>query len=114
MNLFGPLGFRALLAVLVALSAALLFNIRIVWLRPSQQITPGTTFAESQPSSADVTAVLLNWVRLANVVQIVTVLCEPSLDGVIKEVVVWNNNPRPLVHDVRHSSYILYQALHTM
>ncbi|KAJ6516076.1 hypothetical protein C8R45DRAFT_796746, partial [Mycena sanguinolenta] len=33
----------------------------------------------------DITAVLLNWVRLGNVVQIVCNLCGPSLDGAIKD-----------------------------
>ncbi|KAJ7667816.1 hypothetical protein DFH06DRAFT_1039798 [Mycena polygramma] len=59
--------------------------------------TPRTKTPQSQP---DVTAVLLNWVRLPNVVQIVSVLCGPALDGVVKEIVVWNNNRlRPLTYE---------------
>ncbi|KAJ7179327.1 hypothetical protein C8R46DRAFT_1073418 [Mycena filopes] len=42
-------------------------------------------------AEADVTAVLLNWARLPNVVQIVSVLCQVD---VIKQVVVWNNAAR--------------------
>nr|GAT53967.1 Rab geranylgeranyltransferase [Mycena chlorophos] len=48
----------------------------------------------SPANAPDVTAVILNWVRLSNVVQIVSTLCpEPTL----AQIVVWNNNPRPLV-----------------
>ncbi|KAF7331933.1 Rab geranylgeranyltransferase [Mycena kentingensis (nom. inval.)] len=43
----------------------------------------------SSSNSSDITAVVLNWVRLQNVVQIVSTLCnEPA----IKTIVVWNNN----------------------
>ncbi|KAF8211316.1 hypothetical protein K438DRAFT_1807102 [Mycena galopus ATCC 62051] len=53
-----------------------------------------------RPSQPDVTAVLLSWVRVGNVVQIVCNLCAGSLDGVIKEIVVWNNNyNRPLADE---------------
>ncbi|KAK7061562.1 rab geranylgeranyltransferase [Favolaschia claudopus] len=53
---------------------------------------------KSSNSRPDVTVVVLNWVRLPNVVKIVSTLCAPSLGDVIKEIVVWNNNfNRPLV-----------------
>ncbi|KAF7301431.1 Rab geranylgeranyltransferase [Mycena indigotica] len=46
------------------------------------------------PTSSDVTAVVLNWVRLPNVVQIVSSLCR---EPVIQQIIVWNNyNLRPL------------------
>lgn len=45
-------------------------------------------------SYLDVTAVILNWSRLPNVVRIVSLLCGPWLEDVIAEIVVWNNNPR--------------------
>ncbi|KAJ6509993.1 hypothetical protein C8R47DRAFT_1096336 [Mycena vitilis] len=71
-------------ALLAVVLAVLLFALR-------------TQPPKSQP---DVTAVLLNWVRLPNVVQIVSVLCGPALDGVVKEIVVWNNNRlRPLIYE---------------
>ncbi|KAG1757864.1 hypothetical protein EDB19DRAFT_1659437 [Suillus lakei] len=51
----------------------------------------------SAPQSyPDVTAVILNWSRLPNVVRIVSLLCGPSLDDIIAEIVVWNNNPREI------------------
>jgi len=47
------------------------------------------------PRRPKVTAVVLNWQRLRNVVHIVeTSLCSPELNDVLDTVVVWNNNPR--------------------
>ncbi|KAJ7228840.1 hypothetical protein GGX14DRAFT_345173 [Mycena pura] len=87
---------RPLLAVSVALCAALLFDgkaLRFINRSPAA----GENTRGPHP---DVTAVLLNWVRLPNVVQIVSVLCGEQLDDVLKEIVVWNNNyMRPLVYD---------------
>ncbi|KAJ7086705.1 hypothetical protein C8R44DRAFT_820845 [Mycena epipterygia] len=90
---------RALLAVSIALCAALLSNRNVLLL-----IFPKLTIPDARtalvPRFPDVTAILLNWARLPNVVQIVTVLCGEALDGVIKEVIVWNNNyARPLVYN---------------
>ncbi|KAJ8084570.1 hypothetical protein PM082_003343 [Marasmius tenuissimus] len=45
------------------------------------------------PGTADVTAVILNWSRLPNVIHIVSVLCSPALDGVLETIFIWNNNP---------------------
>ncbi|KAJ7507651.1 hypothetical protein B0H11DRAFT_1967922 [Mycena galericulata] len=104
MNDFGPFGFTTLLlAIAVALCSILMLD---KWSTPNffrqnsipAELYPSTGSPDSQ-SAADVTAVLLNWVRLPNVVQIVTVLCGAQLDGLIKEVVVWNNNPQPLADD---------------
>ncbi|KAJ7742445.1 hypothetical protein DFH07DRAFT_836493 [Mycena maculata] len=80
--------FTAFLAIVVA---ALLFDTRIL------SFIQATYSPPKSHVPADVTAVVLNWVRVANVVQIVALLCGSSLDGVIKEIVVWNNNPLPLV-----------------
>ncbi|KAL0576704.1 hypothetical protein V5O48_005271 [Marasmius crinis-equi] len=44
-------------------------------------------------STADVTAVILNWSRLPNVIRIVSILCSPLLDGVLATILIWNNNP---------------------
>lgn len=44
-------------------------------------------------SGADTTVVLLNWSRLPNVKTLVSLLCGPSLDDIVAEVFVWNNNP---------------------
>ncbi|KAJ7638668.1 hypothetical protein FB45DRAFT_903501 [Roridomyces roridus] len=59
-------------------------------------LRPIPSNADPQRSSADVTAVLLNWARLSNVVSIVTELCSPQLATVMKKVVIWNNSPRPI------------------
>ncbi|KAJ7179811.1 hypothetical protein C8R43DRAFT_970524 [Mycena crocata] len=98
-----PPNFFAVTAT-VALCAALLFH-NNVWhtlnrtvhsyvYEPTRQ--PSDSFATEAykgphfpPSSPDVTAVLLNWARRANVVQIVSLLCGVE---VVKEVVIWNNN----------------------
>ncbi|EGO27145.1 hypothetical protein SERLADRAFT_381423, partial [Serpula lacrymans var. lacrymans S7.9] len=39
----------------------------------------------------DVTAVILNWSRLPNVIHIATLLCGSLLEDVIAEVFIWNN-----------------------
>jgi hypothetical protein len=51
-------------------------------------------------SLPDTTAVILNWSRLSNVVDIASVLCHPDLRDVISEVFVWNNNPTPISQSV--------------
>lgn len=55
----------------------------------------------------DTTAVVLNWSRFHNILQISSVLCSPSLDGVISEVFIWNNNPKPLSYDVRRPKLLV-------
>lgn len=60
-----------------------------------------------EASDADVTAVILNWSRFPNVLKIASTLCSPSLDGVIAEVFIWNNNPKPITHNVRHAKSTL-------
>ncbi|KAG2154546.1 hypothetical protein DEU56DRAFT_769149 [Suillus clintonianus] len=54
------------------------------------------SLVSASQSYPDVTAVILNWSRLPNVVQIASLLCSPWLEDVIAEVVVWNNNPREI------------------
>ncbi|KAG7099707.1 hypothetical protein E1B28_001526 [Marasmius oreades] len=44
-------------------------------------------------TAADITAVILNWTRLSNVVRIVSLLCDPMLDGILATIFIWNNNP---------------------
>ncbi|KAJ7781432.1 hypothetical protein B0H16DRAFT_1498400, partial [Mycena metata] len=77
----------AFIFAVAALGAAYFFN-------KNSTLNPALTTVKSQP---DVTAVLLNWARLPNVVEILSVLC--GVDDVIQEVVVWNNNPRPLKYE---------------
>jgi hypothetical protein len=45
---------------------------------------------------ADTTAVILNWSRFNNVLDIASLLCHPSLNNVIAQVFIWNNNPKPV------------------
>ncbi|KIP04147.1 hypothetical protein PHLGIDRAFT_205414 [Phlebiopsis gigantea 11061_1 CR5-6] len=47
----------------------------------------------------DTTAVILNWSRFPNVLQISSLLCSPALDGIIAQVFIWNNNPNPISLD---------------
>ncbi|KAG6380951.1 hypothetical protein JVT61DRAFT_5344 [Boletus reticuloceps] len=49
----------------------------------------------------DVTAVILNWSRLENVIRIASLLCGPWLDDTIAEVYVWNNSPKNLSKELR-------------
>ncbi|KAH8099831.1 hypothetical protein BXZ70DRAFT_1008810 [Cristinia sonorae] len=59
---------------------------------------PSKDVAWNDPSTADTTAVVLNWSRFPNVLLISTLLCGPWLDGVIKEVIIWNNSPVEIHH----------------
>ncbi|KAG1749727.1 uncharacterized protein EDB91DRAFT_1109351 [Suillus paluster] len=59
-------------------------------------IGANTSLFPASQSYPDVTAVVLNWSRLPNVVRIVSLLCGPRLGDVIAEIVVWNNNPREI------------------
>ncbi|KAI6047867.1 hypothetical protein EDC04DRAFT_2555710 [Pisolithus marmoratus] len=47
----------------------------------------------------DVTAIVLNWSRLNNVVNIVSLLCGDSLLDTVMEVFVWNNSPKELTYE---------------
>lgn len=49
----------------------------------------------------DTTAIILNWSRFPNVLQISSLLCSPALDGIIAQVFIWNNSPNPISLDVR-------------
>lgn len=53
----------------------------------------------------DTTAVVLNWSRLPNVIRIVSLLCQSSLDKTIAEIVVWNNSPKKLTPAVGFPSH---------
>ncbi|KAI6120677.1 hypothetical protein EDD16DRAFT_829426 [Pisolithus croceorrhizus] len=47
----------------------------------------------------DVTAIVLNWSRLDNVVRIVSLLCEESLVDTVAQVFIWNNSPEELTYE---------------
>jgi hypothetical protein len=49
----------------------------------------------------DRAAVILNWSRFNNVRRIVSLLCGPELEPIMKHILVWNNNPKPLNYLVR-------------
>lgn len=55
---------------------------------------------ESEPRQPDVTAIILNWSRLDNVIRIASLLCGSWLDDTIAEVYVWNNSPQNLSKEV--------------
>lgn len=80
---------------------------------PASYHTPDTTnthrFRSLQQgnsgASPNVSAIILNWSRFQNVRDIVTLLC--SVDDVISEIVVWNNNHQPLYIGVSGTSCAL-------
>ena len=51
-------------------------------------------------ASPDTTAVVLNWSRFHNVQRIASLFCSPGLHGTIKEVFIWNNNPKAISYHV--------------
>ncbi|KAH7910439.1 hypothetical protein BJ138DRAFT_1173146 [Hygrophoropsis aurantiaca] len=59
-----------------------------------------TATAIAPNQSPDVTAVVLNWSRLPNVIRIVDTLCQSSIEDVIAEVFIWNNSPQSLSYDI--------------
>ena len=58
-------------------------------------------------TTPDVTAVVLNWSRLPNVIQIATLFCSPSLNDTIAKVFIWNNSPQSLSNRVCSLSLLL-------
>lgn len=48
----------------------------------------------------NVTAIILNWSRLDNVIRIASLLCGTWLDDTISEVYIWNNSPQKLSKEV--------------
>jgi hypothetical protein len=80
---------NVVLAAATAIFAAFVFNRRST-----------AYFPVASHYSPDVAAVVLNWSRLSNVKQIVSELCADALDGVIKEIIVWNNSPHSLADSV--------------
>jgi hypothetical protein len=52
----------------------------------------------------DTAAVVLNWSRFQNVRRIVSFLCGPKLEPIMKHFLVWNNNPKPATDLVRYVS----------
>jgi hypothetical protein len=55
-----------------------------------------------------ITAVILNWSRLPNVVRIVSLLCSPSLNDKISSISLWNNSPRKLSGKVSGNPFYLF------
>ncbi|KAG6332067.1 hypothetical protein ID866_7021 [Astraeus odoratus] len=48
--------------------------------------------------SPGVTAIILNWSRLSNVVRIASLLCGEFLRDTVAEVLIWNNSPQELTY----------------
>ena len=62
-----------------------------------------------------VSAIILNWSRFRNVVSIVSGFCDPRLQDVIAEIVVWNNSPRKTSAEVssgteRFTPFTIYRT----
>jgi len=62
-----------------------------------------------------VSAIILNWSRFRNVVLIASDLCDPRLQDVITEIVVWNNSPRKISAEVRDGAecFTVFTVTHT-
>lgn len=54
----------------------------------------------SRDRQSRVSAIILNWSRFRNVVLIVSGFCDPSLQDVIAEIIVWNNSPGVITAEV--------------
>lgn len=52
------------------------------------------------PRRPGVTAVVLNWSRLDNVIRIASLLCGELLQDTVAEVFIWNNSPQKLCYKV--------------
>lgn len=82
---------RHLVPLLAVACTILAVSVRHLWDRDQQYLL----------SNGDTTAVILNWSRLANVVRIVSELCQPQLQGTISQIFIWNNSPHKLNYTVR-------------
>lgn len=60
----------------------------------------GLPASEKSQRLPDVTAIILNWSRLDNVIRIASLLCGPWLDDTIAQVYIWNNSPKSLSKEV--------------
>ena len=58
------------------------------------------TLSNGLNNELNTTVVILNWSRIANVKQIVSDLCDHLLDDTIANIIIWNNNPTPLIFQV--------------
>jgi hypothetical protein len=59
---------------------------------------------EGDGSTGNTVAVVLNWSRFQNVQRIVSLFCGSELDSIMKHILVWNSNPKPLTYLVRDAS----------
>ncbi|KAF8808138.1 hypothetical protein BYT27DRAFT_6604113 [Phlegmacium glaucopus] len=55
------------------------------------------TLSNSLNKELNTTVVILNWSRIANVKKIVSNVCDHLLDDTIANIIIWNNNPNPLL-----------------
>lgn len=73
----------------------------------------------SGDEKSGVSAIILNWSRFRNVVLIVSGFCDPRLQDVIAEIVVWNNSPRKISAEVssgteRFTAFTIYRTYPTL
>ncbi|KAI5997980.1 hypothetical protein EDD15DRAFT_2242871 [Pisolithus albus] len=62
----------------------------------SRVLSKNTVTPQRRP---DVTAIVLNWSRLDNVVRIASLLCGESLFDTVAQVFIWNNSPEELTYE---------------
>lgn len=83
-------------------------NFPVTYIANATSVDQHAERIDSVPSTVhkrpDTTAVILNWARFPNVLLITSMMCSPGLDGIIAQVLIWNNTPMPLTYDVRPSS----------
>ena len=58
------------------------------------------TLSNGLDNELNTTVVILNWSRIANVKRIVSNVCDHLLDDTVASIIIWNNNPTPLVFNV--------------
>jgi hypothetical protein len=66
-----------------------------------ENVSPSRQYGDGSTSTV---AVVLNWSRFQNVQRIASLLCGSELNSIIKYVLLWNNNPKPVIYLVRDAS----------
>lgn len=69
------------------------------------------TLSNGLDHELNTTVVILNWSRIANVKQIVSNVCDHLLDDTVANIIIWNNNPTPLVFKVCSNLFSFLQIL---
>ena len=77
-----------------------LFTYRGSHIGVDHQVLGSVRVPWSGDRESGVSAIILNWSRFRNVVSIVSGFCDPSLQDVIAEIIVWNNSPGKITVEV--------------